>query len=100
MNEFRLSPEAEAQLDSIWLHIAQRSSSVDTANRAIDDITDRFWLLSRNPYMGRRRDDLALGLRSFPAGDYLIIHRIQSGGVLLVLFVVHGSQDIGSFFQH
>jgi toxin ParE1/3/4 len=100
MNEFRLSPEAEAQLDTIWAHITRQSDSIDTANRIIDNITDRFWLLARNPYMGRQRDDLAPGLRSFPTGDYIIIHRIQSDGVVLISFVFHGSQDIESFFHH
>jgi plasmid stabilization system protein ParE len=69
MSEFRLSPEAEDQLDAIWLHIARESGSVDTANRIVDRITDRFWLLARHPYIGRQRADLALGIRSFPAGD-------------------------------
>jgi plasmid stabilization system protein ParE len=42
MNEFRLSPEAEAQLDSTWLHIVRQSGSIDTANRVIDYTADRF----------------------------------------------------------
>jgi plasmid stabilization system protein ParE len=39
MNEFRLSPEAEAQLDGIWLYIARESGSMDAANRIVDGIT-------------------------------------------------------------
>jgi plasmid stabilization system protein ParE len=66
MNEFRVSPEAQAQLDAIWLHIARQSCSIDTANRIIDNITDRFWLLARHPYTGRQREDLGSGVRSFP----------------------------------
>jgi hypothetical protein len=31
MSEFRLSPEAEAELDGIWLRIARESGSVDIA---------------------------------------------------------------------
>jgi len=59
MSGFRLAPEAEAQLDDIWLHIARESGNVDTANRVVDHITDRFWLLSRHPFIGRKRDDFA-----------------------------------------
>jgi hypothetical protein len=49
MGEFRLSPEAEAELDSIWIHIAHESASVDTATRIVGGITERFWLLARYP---------------------------------------------------
>jgi len=96
MSEFRLSPEAEAELDSVWIHIARESGSIDVATRVVERITERFWLLARYLYMGRRRDDLRLGLRSFNAGDYVIIHRIVEGDVVLILHVVHGSRDIAA----
>jgi plasmid stabilization system protein ParE len=99
MSEFRLAPEAEAELDAIWLHIARESGSTDVATRAVEDISDRFWLLARYPYLGRARDeDLRPGLRSFPANDYLIIHRIESDDVVLILHLVHGSRDILALF--
>jgi plasmid stabilization system protein ParE len=61
----------------------------------VDGITERFWLLARYPYIGRRRDeDLRIGLRSFAADDYVIIHRIVEEDVVLILHVVHGSRDL------
>jgi plasmid stabilization system protein ParE len=63
---FRLLPEAEAELDGIWLYVARESGSSDIANRLIEGITGRFWLLAQHPQIGRRRDvDLRPGLRSF-----------------------------------
>ncbi len=101
MNGFRLSPEAEAELDDIWIRLARESGSVDIATRFIDNITDRFWLLARHPYLGRRRDDdLRPGLRSLPCEDYVIIHRIEEGDVVLILHVVHGSRDLIALFGH
>jgi toxin ParE1/3/4 len=101
VSEFRLSPEAEAELDGIWIHIARESGSVDTATRVLESITERFWLLARYPYMGRRRDDdLRPGLRSFTADEYVIIHRIVEDDVVLILHVVHGSRDIVALFGH
>lgn len=50
MSEFRLSPEAEAELDDIWIHIARESGSTDIATRVVERITERFWLLARYPY--------------------------------------------------
>jgi plasmid stabilization system protein ParE len=49
MSEFRLSPEAEAKLDDIWLHIARESGSMHIATRVVAGITERFWLLARYP---------------------------------------------------
>lgn len=100
MSEFRLAPEAEAELDDIWLHIARESGSIDIATRAVENITERFWLLARYPYLGRARDeDLRPGLRSFPADDYVIIHRIVEDDVVLILHVVHGRRDLGALFE-
>jgi plasmid stabilization system protein ParE len=47
MSEFRLAPEAEAELDAIWLYIARNSGSIDLATRVVESITERFWLLAR-----------------------------------------------------
>lgn len=99
MSEFRLAPEAEAELDAIWLYIARESGSLDLATRAVEDISERFWLLARYPYVGRARDeDLRPGLRSFPADDYVVIYCIEPDEVVLILHVVHGGRDIVALF--
>jgi len=91
---FRLLPEAEADLDDIWLYVARESASAEIANRLIDSITQRFWVLGQQLHLGRRRDhDLRLGLRSFPVGEYVIIYRIE-GNSALILHVMRGSRDI------
>jgi toxin ParE1/3/4 len=74
---YRLSSRAEAQLDDIWLYIARESGSVNTAVRIVQNISDRFLLLAKQPRMGRRRPDLSPELRSFAAGDYVILYSIE-----------------------
>ena len=96
MGSFRVLPGAEAELDDIWLYVARESNSIEVANRLIDNITDRFWLLAKHRQIGRRRDhDLHSGLRSFPVGEYVIIYRIE-GEEVLILHVMPGSRDIES----
>ena len=96
----RLAPEAEAELDDIWYYIATESGSAEIADRLIDSITDRFFMLARHPHIGRRRDtDLRPGLRSFPVGQYVLIYRIE-GEDVLILHVVRGSRDIKALFGH
>lgn len=99
MSELRLSPQAEAELDSIWIHIARESGSTEAATRLVEAITERFSLLARNPYMGRRRDhDLREGLRSLVAGDYVLIHSIVEDDLVLILHVVHSHRDLAALF--
>jgi toxin ParE1/3/4 len=90
----RVAPEAEADLDHIWYHVAKESGSLEIADRLIDSLTDRFFLLASYPYAGRRRDDdLRPGLRSFPVGNYVIIYLIEDEDAL-IFHVIPGSRDI------
>lgn len=97
---YRLSSQAEAQLDDIWLYIARESGSIDTAIRFVQTISDRLRLLAKQPRMGRRRPDLSPELRSFAAGDYIILYSIEDDDVVLIHHVLHSSRDIESFFHH
>jgi len=95
----RVAPEVETELDGIWYYIANASGSLETADRVVDSITERFWLLANYPHLGRSRDqDLRPGLRSFSVGEYIIIYRIQHDDVL-ILHVIRGSQDIDLLLQ-
>jgi len=95
----RVSAEAEAELDEIWLYVATESGDADTAQRLINSITDHFFILSKRPHMGRRRDhDLRPGLRSLSVGAYVIIHRIE-GRDVLILHVYHGRRDLKTLLE-
>ena len=96
----RIAPEAEAELDDIWYYIAKESDSIEIADRMVDSITDRFFLLARFPHIGRRRDeDLRPGLRSFVVGEYVIIYRVEDGEIL-ILHVTRGNRDLEALFRH
>ena len=95
----RLLPQVDAELDDIWLYIARESGSAEIANRLIDTIIDRFWLVAKHPQIGRRRDhDLRPGLRSFAVGEYVIIYRIADEDAV-ILHVMRGSRDIAGLFH-
>lgn len=40
---FLAAPEAEAELDELWLFLARESGSADLATRVVESITERFW---------------------------------------------------------
>ena len=90
----RVAPQAEADLDNIWNYVAEESGSLKIADRLIESITERFYLLSRHSHIGRRRDqDLLPGLRSFPVGEFVILYRIEDADVV-ILHVFRGSRDV------
>jgi hypothetical protein len=42
----RVARQAEAELDAIWYYVAKESGSIEIADRVVDSITERFFLLS------------------------------------------------------
>jgi toxin ParE1/3/4 len=88
----RLAPEAESDLDELWHYVAS-SSSIEIADRLVDSLTTRFFLLAKYPRAGRRRDDLRPGIRSFPVGNYIVLYRLD-GEDVLIQRVVRGSRDL------
>jgi toxin ParE1/3/4 len=94
---YRLAPGARDDLDAIWDHVARETRDEGPADRLIEAIAERLWLLAEHPSIGRVRDDLAVGLRSFPVGRFVIVYEI-AGGDVSVLRVLHGRQDLGALF--
>jgi hypothetical protein len=39
---FLLAPQAEADLDAVWIHLARESGNSDIATRFVDGIAERF----------------------------------------------------------
>ncbi len=88
---YRVTSQAEKELDDIYCYWAERAS-IETAERLIDGIVDRFWLLGEYPEAGRPSEDIAAGTRCFPAGKYLIYYRVTRRGTD-ILHIFHGARD-------
>ncbi len=82
MPQYRLTAQAEADLDGIWYFIAR--DNIQAANSLIDTLLERFPLLAENPMMGRPRPNLGPDLRSIPIGNYLIVYRPTDFGVVIL----------------
>lgn len=92
----RRLPAAVADLDDIWSAIA--IDSVDAAERLIGRLWDAEVRLAEFPELGRRRDELFNGLRSWPVGSYLIFY-IASADAILIVRILHGARDLGGLFS-
>ena len=98
MKRYRLARPAKADLVGIWLRIAEEAT-IETADRFVDALTERFPLLAAMPLMGHARDEIEPGLRSFPIGDYLIYYRRKARGGILISRVIHGCRDQGQAWR-
>jgi toxin ParE1/3/4 len=94
---YRIAEDAERDLDEIFVYWANRAS-LETADRVVDRITERFWLLGEHPDAGKPAGDIAAGVKCFPAGKYLIYYRKWRGGTD-ILHIFHGARNQRSAFK-
>jgi toxin ParE1/3/4 len=90
-----LTPRANADLGEIWMFIAADNPA--QADDFIDLIDEKFQNLSRQPGLGRRREELVAGLRSFPVGRYVIFY-LQVQDCLQIVRILHGARDLDAVF--
>lgn len=92
-------PQALADLDGIYDHIAIENSNPVAADRFVDDLELKLESHSRQPLMGDPREDLGSGLRSFVfKRNYVVIYRPLDDGID-VLRVFHSARDYPRLFQ-
>jgi toxin ParE1/3/4 len=94
---YRVSADAERDLDQIFLYWAKRVS-VETADRLIERITERFRLLGEYPDAGKLCTGIAPRVRCFPAGRYLIYYQ-AARPVANILHIFHSARDQKSAFN-
>ena|SRR5690242_13081619 len=96
MNRVRVTRDAKHDLDEIWLYVAR--DNIDAASRLLEELKDRFRIIASSPEIGRGRDELKLGLRSHPVGNYVIYYRSLRSHIF-ILRIVHGARDPRRLFQ-
>ena len=89
-------PLAEADILEVWDYIAD--DSIDAADRWVDRLDEQLRLLAAQPMMGRSRDELSLGVRSFPFGRYVVFYAPLDDGID-VIRVLHGARDVDAVFK-
>lgn len=96
MAPIKRRPLALDDLEAIWHFIAE--DTIEAADRWLDRIEAQLNLIAPTPYIGRPREELAPGLRSFPIGRYVIFYLVMETCIDIVR-VLHASLDIESQFE-
>ena len=81
--EYRLSPEADRDMELIWLYTLEQWG-LDQANRYTDDLTAAFSQLSENPRIGAISEDIRKGYRRSRVGRHTIYYRITDYGIAVI----------------
>lgn len=95
--QIRFSEGAKQDLRDIWRGLAEYSG-LSFADSTLAKLESKFQLLAQFPSSGRVRDELLVGLRSYPAGDFVIFYRLAETTVEVVR-VLHGRRDTYSIFH-
>ena len=89
---YRLTPLALSDLDAIADYSLDRWGP-DQTQMYLQQIADRFQWLAEKPGLGRVRDEVAQGYRSFPEGKHVIFYICLDDGIAII-GVPHAAMDV------
>jgi toxin ParE1/3/4 len=81
---------ASADLEEIAEYLAVRESP-KRAERIVERLLERLRFLAAYPDAGTRRDDLRVGIRTWPEGPCMLIYREVPEGIE-VIRIAHGAR--------
>ncbi|WP_297480713.1 type II toxin-antitoxin system RelE/ParE family toxin [Ferrovum sp.] len=91
MAEYRLTPAAERDLETIWNHTLQKWG-IGQANRYIDVLTAAFAELAQSPKIAPACDHIRAGYRRRSVERHTIYFRITVYGIAVVR-ILHDRMD-------
>ncbi len=100
MSLVRLTQSARTDLLQAWTYIAEEN--MDAADGVLDTIEHEAGLLATQPLMGRAREELMVGMRSWPTSTpYILFYQADLDGITIIR-VLHHARDIQStdFWAH
>jgi len=92
MADYLLRSLARDDLEAIWDYTAE-NWGLNQAERYLEQIFQAFTDISDNPKIGKVRDDVKIGYRSFPQGRHVIFYKDVDDRIEII-GVVHQSADV------
>jgi toxin ParE1/3/4 len=91
-----LSDKADSDLLRTYRYLGERSPAA--ADTFIQRIDSNLKNLSRFPFIGRERANLAAGLRSLVVGLHLVFYVVEAGQIVVVR-IIDGRMDVEEEFH-
>jgi len=96
-SNYILRLRAQNNLESIWRYSFEMWGTAQ-ADLYLRALIARIEWLAENPLLGKPRDDVKVGYRSFPEGQHLVFYKIIKQQIDII-GVLHNSQDVGIQFN-
>ncbi len=90
------SPDALVDISEIWKYYANVASR-RTADKIAREIGEACRLLEDQPFAGRARDEVRLGLRSIAAPPHVVFYRVKDD-IAEIVRVLDGRRDLDEIF--
>lgn len=98
MGRIRVRPEAARDLETIFGYIG--AISEERATQYIQTIAQHLDILASAPHMGRVRNEILAGLRSFPIRRHIVFYMpLEHETGIDVIRILHTARDIGTVFE-
>lgn len=97
MPHYLLSEEAQNDLREIQ-HYTQENWGKQKAKQYLIELTTSFMKLAKTPKIGRAREEIAKGIRSFQAVQHIVFYRAGRKGIEIAR-VLHPSMDLSTRFE-
>ena len=92
MKRYLLSPEAKTDISNIRKYTTQQWGKTQTDKYTLQ-LRKRMQWLADNPMLGRTRDEVKKGYRSFSEGSHVIFYRM-AGNAIEIIGIPHQNMDI------
>ena len=96
--EYQLREQARADLAAIW-QSTTRHWGKRQADRYYNELIACFKALARDLYLGKTRDEVKLGYRSFPQGRHVVFYVVTTSAVEII-GILHQSEDVETHFEN
>ena len=89
---YKLTPAADQDIVEIWQYTSE-TWGISQANEYLDQIEQCIKSLVENPGLGKPRDEIRKGYRSFRCGHHLIFYRENPKKQIEVVRFLHERMD-------
>lgn len=94
---YELSVAADEDIEEIFEY-TDKEYGQDQAIQYLSDLEELFAQLTDTPALGKSRDEIKTGLRSFPKAEHIVFYRVLKDRIRIVR-VLHASRDLPKFFE-
>ncbi len=99
MKSFELTKEAKEDL-RIIARFTEKRWGRDQRFLYIKQFDDVFYLLSKNPSLGKYCEYIKKGYRKFPQSSHIIFYREDEKNKIIIIRILHKNMDVESKFLH